>query len=61
MKTKITRKDSALDDELFKIFSDLFSDNTELIHTVRDAKKAFSLISQDALYRDKFLDKNDEL
>jgi hypothetical protein len=38
--------------QLFKIFSAVFSDDVEAVNeAMRDAKKAFTYIRQDALYR----------
>jgi len=38
--------------QLFRIFSDVFQNDTDAINeAIRDSKKAFSYIKQDALYR----------
>ena len=60
MKTKAKSKRTSLDDELFKIFSDIFSEDVTY-EEVREAKKAFSMIRQDVLYRSNDLLNKEEL
>lgn len=61
MKTKTNQRRSSTDDELFQIFGDIILDNMLLEEAVYDAKRAFTFIKQDALYRNNnFLDMEDE-
>lgn len=61
MKTKTNQRRSSTDDELFQIFGDIILDDMLLEEAVYDAKRAFTLIKQDALYRkNNFLDMEDE-
>lgn len=61
MKTKTNQRISELDSELSQIFGDVLIDDTSIEDAVREAKLAFRLIKQDALYRNNhFLDMEDE-
>lgn len=61
MRTKPKQRSSALDVELSQIFGDIIFDDILVEEAVREAKKAFTMIRQDVLYRNNdFLDMEDE-
>lgn len=52
MKTNRKPKSSLIDNQLYNLFKDVYEDNEEINSAVRDAKKAFSFIQRDAVYRE---------
>ena len=45
------KKNMKVDNELYKIFSDLYTDDEKLEQLVKQSKMAFSMVKQDALFR----------
>ncbi|HKC68539.1 MAG TPA: hypothetical protein VKG26_09925 [Bacteroidia bacterium] len=43
------------DNQLYNLFKELFSNEDEINQAVKDAKITFSMLQQDAVYRERFL------
>jgi len=52
MKTNRKPKSSLVDNQLYNLFKNIYEDNEEIDSAVRDAKKAFSLVQKDAVYKE---------
>ena len=50
MKTKSKK----IDQQLYNLFKDVFTDEEEIMEAIRDTKKAFSMVQADVLYRNPF-------
>ena len=56
MKAYRKQNTAATENELFNVFKEVYTDEESVNKAVSDAKKAFSLIQKDVLYKETFRD-----
>ena len=48
-------KNNKTDNQLYNLFREIFNDEDEINEAVKDAKVAFHMLQQDAIYRERLL------